>query len=841
MPCPSLRAVLVMFFLFVKLVSGQVQADVKTRSETSDSTKSDRQVSPQSPSVSASQDSRRDNWGLLPPGADPENRLFLPFAKHLAQDQKQFWTYPFHARRDDAKYVLPFLAFTGALVASDSWMSKQIPDSPSQLKRSFDFSNYALYSLVGGVGATYLWGHITGNDHLSETGLLGAEAAINSTAITYALKGLTQRPRQLDGNGTAGFFRGGSSFPSEHAAIAWSAASVLAHEYPGPLTKLLAYGLASGITISRVTAKQHFASDVVVGSVLGWYMGRQVYRARHDPELGGSGWGSNAPQPSASEGHSSGSRGSPSVPLDSWIYPAFERLAAWGYLQTEMLGQRPWTRSECARLLEEASALMPLDETAGGEAAKIYKSLQDELVPEQNRLNGGRNLSLRLDSLYTRITNISGPPVTDSYNFGKTIINDYGRPFQEGTNTYSGLSGYGTAGPFAFYVRAEYQHAPSAPAFSAEVRQAVADKENVPFAPASPFLEINRPRIVEGHVSLAFKGLQFSFGKQALWWGPTETGPLVWSTNAEPITMLRVSSPESFKLPSIFHWLGPARTEFFIGQLQGHQYIVDTNGIVGPTSFKPQPFIHGQKLSFKPTPNLEFGFSRTVIFAGLGHPFTFGTFWRSFSSIGDAANGALDVKNDQGDRRSGFDVSYRLPHLRKWATFYVDSFCDDDVLPLAAPQRCAWSPGLYLPQFPRLSKLDLRAEGVYTAAPGLPSGTNYQNVIYRSGYTNDGSILGNWVGRAGRGVQLSSTYWLSPRSKIQAAYRHQGVDRDFLQGGWLDDMSLRSDLMLQRDLTFSGTLQYERWNFPLLSTTTKSDLAVSMSLTFRPKWGLRIK
>ena len=53
----------------------------------------------------------------------------------------------------------------------------------------------------------------------------------------------------------------------------------------------MAYGLASTVTLTRVTGKQHFSSDVVVGSALGWYLGRQIYRARHDPELGGAAWG----------------------------------------------------------------------------------------------------------------------------------------------------------------------------------------------------------------------------------------------------------------------------------------------------------------------------------------------------------------------------------------------------------------------------------------------------------------------------------------------------------------------------------------------------------------------
>ena len=56
--------------------------------------------------------------------------------------------------------------------------------------------------------------------------------------------------------------------------------------------------------------------------------------------------------------------GSPYVPLDSWVYPAFDRLIARGRIQTAYVGLRPWTRLECARLLQEA------EEQSGNSSAK---------------------------------------------------------------------------------------------------------------------------------------------------------------------------------------------------------------------------------------------------------------------------------------------------------------------------------------------------------------------------------------------------------------------------------------------------------------------------------------
>src|SRR5437868_5490406 len=344
----------------------------------------------------------------LLPGEDPNNRLGSPFLNHLAGDQKQFWTSPARLRKKDLRWIVPFGGITAGFIASDSWLSKQVPDKPNQLSRSLKISNYSTYALIGAGGGAFLLGHLTHNDHMSETGLLAGEAAINSTAATYMFKTVTQRPRPQQDNGTGTFFQGGASFTSEHSAIAWSIASIVAHEYPGPLTKMMAYGLASAVTMTRVTAKQHFPSDAVMGSALGWYFGRQVFRAHHDPELGGTAWGNFLEEKTEEQPRNPENMASPYVPLDSWIYPALDRLIALGYMPSATLGIRPWTRMECARLLQEAGERLA-DHDAAGQEANIYRALSQEFVQESSRLDGARNVGATVDSVYTRVMNISGP------------------------------------------------------------------------------------------------------------------------------------------------------------------------------------------------------------------------------------------------------------------------------------------------------------------------------------------------------------------------------------------------------------------------------------------------
>ena len=510
--------------------------------------------------------------GVLEPGSDPENRLFLPFLEHMAKDQEQFWASPKELRKPGVlKTFLPFAGFTGALIAGDSWISKQVPDSPSQIQRSKNISNYAVFSLIGVGGGAYLFGHLSHNDHLSETGFLSGEAALNSTLVAYAFKEAAGRERPYQGNGNGNFFQGGSSFPSEHAAIAWSIASVVAHEYPGTLTQIGAYGLASAVTLTRVTGKQHFSSDVVIGSALGWYLGRQIYRKHHDPELGGAGWGELVE--SKPEGpRNPENMGSPYVPLDSWVYPALERLAALGHVQTAYLGMRPWTRMQIAQLLEEANDSLQDSGTGEEDAAqKLVDALRSEFVEESGRLDGAANLGVTLDSVYTRLTGISGTPLRDGYHFGQTIINDYGRPYSQGFNNVTGITTHAVAGPFSFYVRGEYQHAPSFPALPDQARQFIQSVDGTPTAPPGTDVPTtNRMDLLEAYVGIQLKDWQLTFGKQELWWGADASGPMMFSTNAAAYPDAPDHAGEANRrYPASLDGSDPIRTQYYPGQTNG--------------------------------------------------------------------------------------------------------------------------------------------------------------------------------------------------------------------------------------------------------------------------------
>ncbi len=822
-------------------------------------TKARSKLAPSMPGAPVRRHPQPDWWGHHKKGRqftfspdEYQNQVGIPLMKHIAGDQRAIWTSPFHLRLHDANWLVPLGGLAAALLATDTATSRSFASSPNRISQGRSFSNMGAAALIGTAGSMYLWGKVRHNEHMRETGLLSGEAVIDSYLAATAIKNAAGRERPYVGNAGGRFRQGGNSFPSEHATAAWSAAGVLAHEYPGPLTKLFAYGLASAISASRVTGKEHFPSDVLVGSVLGYLIAQHVYHAHHNPEIWGDSW--QMPGRGGGEEHDrrTENMGSPYVPLDNWVYPVIERLEAMGYVQTAMLGMRPWTRLECARLVEEAADRRRSQEKAPLVADRLIGSLQKEFADALGLLGGARNRSLELESVYTRFTGITGQPLTDGYHFGQTLTNDFGRPYGEGFNSVTGLSGWASSGPFTAYLRGEYQHAPAGPMLPLGARQFISNIDSgLPLAPSQMWPSADRFRALDAYVAMNFENWQISFGKQSLWWGPGQGGSMMFSDNAEPVTMLRISRVSPVKLPGIFGWLGPVRTEFFVGRLSGQDFVYGApTGLLGKWNqpLSDQPMIHGEKISFKPSPNLEFGFSSTALFAGAGVPFTSKTFLRSLFSTGNGTPGCYEISAvcpqiDPGDRRSGFDLSYRLPGLRNWVTFYTDSFTDDEFSPVAYFDRSANSAGLYFSHLPKLPKFDLRLEGVYTDNPignatnNLCCGFYYFNGRYRNGYTNDGNLMGSWIGRDSQGEQAWLTYWQGPRSYVRFRYRHQKVSQQFVPyGGTVNDGGVQAGLWLGRELSVSASLQYEKWDFPVLRPGPASNFSSSVQLTYWPRW-----
>lgn len=513
------------------------------------------------------------------------------------------------------------------------------------------------------------------------------------------------------------------------------------------------------------------------------------------------------------------------VELDSWVYPALKRLAALGYIpDTESL-VLPWTRQECELLVNEAddSASRRDSSIAAGADRKEALALISALKAEFSSETENSKASAGIDSIYVRYLQISGKRLRDSYHFGQTLVNDFGRPYSDGPNTVAGLSAFATYGRLSAYFRGEYQEADNTAPYSANVQSLIAALDGVPPNLVTRGKSYNSFDPLEMYIGAHVAGFDVTVGKQSMWWGPGEDSAFHFSDNAEPIYSLRLSQSSPILLPGPLRILGRIRTQFMFGRLTGHAY-------------PPKPLINAQKITFQLTPDFEIGFTRSSIFGGVGHPLTISSFLSSLFSTSSTGGTAFGSANDPGDRRSGFDFTWHLPGLRRYVTIYSDSLADDEPNPLANPKRSAWGPGIYITQLRGLPHLDLRFETYSTWLYRKDAGGLffYWNDQYRDAYTNNGNVVGSWVGRDARAYSASSTYWWSGKDKLAANFRQIKTGSNFLPGGGTQtDISLSAQKELWPGLLASAFVQYERYFIPVLGAP-RTDMAASLQFTYYP-------
>lgn len=209
------------------------------------------------------------------------------FVEHVFHDQYMIWTAPFHSGNYDKKFVAPALIGIATVIATDRFTSGWV-DTGGTLPASSRFISHfgQAYSTGGIAAAFYIAGRLTKNPKARETGVLAAEALINTGIVTEVLKLSAQRQRPNADQHFGEFFDGGSSFPSGHSSSIWSVATVIAYEYHNnPWIKYGAYAGAVAVSMSRYSGRNHFLSDIVAGSAIGYFIGRYVYRNYHDPDI----------------------------------------------------------------------------------------------------------------------------------------------------------------------------------------------------------------------------------------------------------------------------------------------------------------------------------------------------------------------------------------------------------------------------------------------------------------------------------------------------------------------------------------------------------------------------
>lgn len=233
----------------------------------------------------------------------PEKFTFRSLSSDFLKDAGEVWSYPLHIQTRDILPIASLAVLTGILIRNDEAIQrgfKDYRDSHAWVRTiSPIITEMGSFGAWGTAASFVGFGLITKDGKAVETGTLALSAMLQSGILVQFLKGMfgRQRPYWADGvdqwSGPIGFFkRFGSgqsgrydSFPGGHAITAFSLATVVAMQYRESVWEpILAYAMATGVGLSRLTENKHWLSDILVSGVLGHLIGRLVvlnHRSRY--------------------------------------------------------------------------------------------------------------------------------------------------------------------------------------------------------------------------------------------------------------------------------------------------------------------------------------------------------------------------------------------------------------------------------------------------------------------------------------------------------------------------------------------------------------------------------
>ena len=390
------------------------------------------------------------------------------------------------------------------------------------------------------------------------------------------------------------------------------------------------------------------------------------------------------------------------VPVDSWIYPALERLEAEGLTGSGILMSRPIRRAEAARLVKEAEAGWP-----SPAASRIIERLKREFASDNgSSASGFRSMEVDMQDAGIRyIYSDGGPYLLSVNNKGDGLVN--------GSNFRAGFSGSADFGRhLGFFLNPEIRYPEGASCDGQEVV------------------------LVEGYGSLNLWNIELTAGRQALWWGPGVHGALLLSDNARPFDLIKLTNSQPFALPWIFRHIGLLKLTGFVTTLEEDRDFAN-------------PYLAGLRLDLKPHPNVSIGVARVAMFGGAGRHVDAGVVW------GVITAGNENVGGGDGDQLGSMDLKIVFPFKLQKVVIYGELGGEDEAGGL--PSKVAYIAGAFFPGALGIERLDLRVEYGQTYIGKYP-GLWYGHNIYTSGYTYDGQIIGHHMGTDAKDLFLSAVY-----------------------------------------------------------------------------------
>jgi hypothetical protein len=448
------------------------------------------------------------------------------------------------------------------------------------------------------------------------------------------------------------------------------------------------------------------------------------------------------------------------IPLDSPMYRYLEKLAGFGLIESDIVGLKPYSKAEAARLVLEAEENIAKNkENVPPLAQEMLRRLR-ELIPREiflrreqvsppffhiNPFAAARFRYVYLDGVprnYNRQVFIGGGQSAFGFIGGKLRPEDDSGIFiqsgKEGTPLLENNEGIIYGQNHNFEMRWQIE------AF-------VTDK--VSFLVEPILLSVpeegsgdreNRIDLQKGYVKLGGGGLELEVGRDANWFGPGYRGALSLSNNAENFDFIKLSSPEPLDIGWIKRHLGYLKYSFIFSRFDE----------TGTGDDLRQPYFIGIKMSLKPRTWFEIGVNFVRQEGGPG--FAGSTSLKDFIFGGGLTNKSNSI--------AGIDLRFRIPWLRD-TEIYAEYVGEDSAL--FWPFVESYVAGFFIPRLTAGGRDDLRFEFFY-GNPFL-----YTDFKFPAGYAYRGMNPGHSQG--GGGVLeffTRYTHWFSPRINIALEYFH---------------------------------------------------------------------
>ncbi|MFH1829198.1 MAG: capsule assembly Wzi family protein [Pseudomonadota bacterium] len=445
-------------------------------------------------------------------------------------------------------------------------------------------------------------------------------------------------------------------------------------------------------------------------------------------------------------------RSTSNVPCDNSLYRDLDKLVAFGLVEPPIVGQRPYPRSEFARMTAEAIRNFEKNEADAARAESldefikrskrsretkiVLERLEDEFQEELIDMGAapGERMRYRLhpfEKINFYATYLNSPPTTIPVNNGRGSINavinplkdyDLGRHPIDGFLNAEELVGRFQAGRFiSGYARSRFE------------------------------VDMYRTDDMTGHAYLqngyaTFKAGNFSMevGRDSMLWGFGERGSLLYSTNARPLDGFWLTNPTPARLPWVFKYLGRWRYTLYAANF-------------GPGYSRKWAWLAGYKLSLAPAKYVELGFGHVVQIGGEGMPTP-----SAIDVIGEFFGfrpAGTDPSSPNLSNHS-FEIDYmvRIPQLRG-VMLYGNIAIEDKwkSIKKTLKQGCSYLWGIYLPAINPSGSADLRIEYVKT------SPLQYRHGLYSDGWTLNRRIIGSDAGPDADAVHALFRKTISPK------------------------------------------------------------------------------